>query len=105
VKRRPRCLDCPLEDVCAWRAAGGPDGPDPADGTAGASGRQAPFAGSDRQGRGRLVAALRTGPVHRDRIPDVTGWDDDPDRARRIADALVAEGLAEYADGVLALPA
>jgi A/G-specific adenine glycosylase len=105
VKRRPRCHDCPLEDVCAWRAAGGPDGPDPADGTAGASGRQAPFAGSDRQGRGRLVAALRTGPLHPDRIPDVTGWDDDPARAHRIADALVADGLAEYADGVLALPA
>ena len=104
-KRSPRCDACPVASLCAWRQAGGPDGPDPADGTAGASGRQSAFEGSDRQGRGRLVAALRTGPIDVDRIADVTGWGDDPDRASRVADGLVADGLAEYADGVLALPA
>lgn len=104
-KRRPECETCPVASACAWRVAGGPDGPDPAEGTAGASGRQAALEGSDRQGRGRLVAALRTGPVEMDRLPDVTGWGDDPERATRIADGLVGEGLAEYADGVIALPA
>lgn len=105
LKRTPRCGSCPVARHCAWRAAGGPAAADPADGTAGASGRQSRFEGSDRQGRGRLVAALATGPVQVERIPDVTGWADDPDRARRVADGVVADGLAEYADGVIALPA
>ena len=60
-KRSPRCDACPVASLCAWRQAGGPDGPDPADGTAGASGRQSAFEGSDRQGRGRLVALRRGG--------------------------------------------
>lgn len=104
-KRSPRCAVCPVAGACTWRLAGGPDTPDPAEGTAGSSGRQSTFEGSDRQGRGRIVAALRTGPIDIDRIPDVTGWGDDPDRAARIANGLVAEGMAEYVDGVLALPA
>lgn len=104
TKRAPRCGVCPVADHCTWRLAGGPDGPDPAAGTAGSGRRQSTFKGSDRQGRGRLVAALRTGPIDVERIADVTGWGDDPDRASRVADGLVADGLAEYADGVLVLP-
>jgi A/G-specific adenine glycosylase len=104
VKRRPRCGSCPVAAACAWTSAGHPD-PDPADGSAGTSGPQSRFEGSDRQGRGRLVQALRTGPVEVTRVPDAAGWPDDPDRARRVADGLVGEGLAEYIDGTLALPA
>lgn len=104
TKRAPRCESCPIADSCTWRIAGGPDGPDPATGTAGTSRRQSTFEGSDRQGRGRLVAALRTGPIEVDRIADAAGYGDDPDRASRIADSLVADGLAEYADGAMALP-
>jgi A/G-specific adenine glycosylase len=104
VKRSPRCDGCPVADRCAW-ARSGFAAPDPAEGSAGTSGRQARFEGSDRQGRGRLVQALRTGPVELDRLADVTGWSDDPDRARRVADGLVGDGLAEYVDGQLALPA
>jgi A/G-specific adenine glycosylase len=103
TRRAPDCGACPIARECAWTSGGRP-GPDPADGTAGASGRQSPFAGSDRQGRGRLVAALRTGPVETDRVADVTGWPDDPERAQRVADALVGDGLAEYVDGTLMLP-
>jgi A/G-specific adenine glycosylase len=104
VKRSPRCDECPIADRCAWaRAEFAP--PDPAEGTAGPSGRQSRFDGSDRQGRGRLVQALRTGPVTLDRLPDAAGWPDDPERARRVADGLVGDGLAEYADGQLLLPA
>lgn len=104
VKRAPRCGQCPVSGECAW-SRNGFIGPDPADGSAGSSGVQSRFAGSDRQGRGRLVQALRTGPLEVDRVADVVGWPDDPDRARRIADGLVGEGLAEYGDGQLALPA
>ena len=104
VKRRPRCDECPLQASCAWARAGFPD-PDPAEGSAGTSGRQSTFAGSDRQGRGRLVQALRTGPIEIGRLPDAAGWPDDPERAQRVADALVGEGIAEVVDGQLALPA
>lgn len=103
VRRRPRCEACPLQVECAWYRSGLPD-PDPADGSAGVSTPQSRFEGSDRQGRGRLVQALRTGPVERARVADVTGWPDDPDRAGRVADSLVADGLAEYVDGQLSLP-
>ncbi len=103
VKRSPRCEVCPLAPRCAW-ARGGFTVPDPAEGSAGTSSRQSRFEGSDRQGRGRLVRALRTGPVAVDRLADVAGWTDDPDRAGRVADRLVIDGLAEYAGDQLALP-
>ena len=104
VKRSPRCEVCPIVKRCAWASAGSPE-PDPAEGSAGTSGRQSRFDGSDRQGRGRLVRALSTGPVALDRVADAAGFPDDPDRARRLADGLVGDGLAEYVDGQLALPA
>jgi A/G-specific adenine glycosylase len=104
VKRAPRCGSCPVAADCSW-ASNGFSGPDPAAGTAGSSGPQSTFTGSDRQGRGRLVQALRTGPLGVERVADAAGWPDDPDRARRVADRLVGDGLAEYVDGQLALPA
>jgi A/G-specific adenine glycosylase len=104
TKRGPRCDDCPIGPHCSW-AVSHFEPPDPAEGTAGASGPQSRFDGSDRQGRGRLVQALRTGPVDVERLADVAGWPDEPDRASRVADALVGEGIAEYADGCLSLPA
>lgn len=104
VKRSPRCGECPLQSSCAW-ARGGFGDPDPADGSAGTSSRQSTFSGSDREGRGRLVQALRTGPVELARLPDAMGWSDDPERAQRVAEGLVVEGMAEVVDGQLALPA
>ena len=66
---------------------------------------RARFEGSDRQGRGRLVDALRSGPVPPRRLRRACGWPDDPERARRVADALVADGLARRGPGnVLVLP-
>lgn len=104
TKRSPDCETCPVATSCRWAISGWPD-PDPARDTAGRSGGQPPFEGSDRQGRGRLVDALRGGPVPLQRIPDVAGWPEDPERARRVADGLVVDGLAEVVDGTLALPA
>jgi A/G-specific adenine glycosylase len=67
--------------------------------------RQSTFDGSDRQGRGRLVDALRQGPVAPDDLPAATGWSDDRARAERVAAGLVAEGLvARLPTGVLVLP-
>lgn len=104
TKRSPRCGACPLRGDCAWARAGFPY-PDPVEGSAGATGRQSRFDGSDRQGRGRIIQALRTGPIEVDRLPDVAGWSDEPERTQRVADGLVIEGLAEYVDGQLSLPA
>jgi A/G-specific adenine glycosylase len=102
--RTPRCDVCPLADGCSWRAA--PDVQDPARTTAGTSRPQASFAGSDRQGRGRLLAALRgaTSPaVRADELDDVTGFADGA-RSRRVADGLVADGLARWDGDVLRTP-
>jgi hypothetical protein len=57
---------------------------------------QSAFAGSDRQGRGRLIAALRRGPVSEDVLATACGWPDDRQRAERITAALVSEGFAEW---------
>ncbi|HEX5365603.1 MAG TPA: hypothetical protein VFW63_02920, partial [Acidimicrobiales bacterium] len=102
-RRRPRCGACPAAVWCAW-AGRGLAGPDPAEGSAGTSRAQRPFAGSDRQGRGRLVAALRAGPVPVADVPVAAGWPADPARAARVAAAVVAEGLAVRDGPVLRLP-
>jgi A/G-specific adenine glycosylase len=111
--RSPRCTSCPLAADCAWLAAsadsaaeggeGGEGGggeaptlPDPARTTAGTSRAQARFAGSDREGRGRILAALREGAsVARSELDAVTRWGDVA-RSRRVAEALVADGLAAW---------
>ena len=106
--RAPRCSTCPLSSDCAWHVAGGgdPDGPvtDPARTTAGTSRPQARFDGSDRQGRGRILAALRAaGMVTAADLDTVTTWGD-AGRSRRVADALVTDGLAVWDDDRLRAP-
>jgi A/G-specific adenine glycosylase len=101
--RRPECARCPLARSCTWCQAGRPE-PDPAVWSAGVSGGQSPFDGSDRQGRGRLVRALTHGPVTEGSLTDVMGWADDPARARAVAAAVVADGLARFDDGRYSLP-
>lgn len=87
----PRCGDCPIGDACRWYRAGFPD-PDPAVGSAGVSRRQAPFDGSDRQARGRVLAALGDRPRR--------AADFDP----RIVASLVADGLVASDGTTLTLP-
>lgn len=99
--RRPRCEACPVADDCAWAAAEGE--PDPAAASAHRSRPQAPFAGSDRQARGRLVDALRHGTVADARLGEVTGVDD-PVRLERLVARLIADGLAERDHTGLRLP-
>lgn len=95
----PGCGACPLAADCGWRRNGGPD--------PGRRGHhQSTFEGSDRQGRGRLVAALRHGPVAVADAATVTGWPGDHGRAAVAVAGLVADGLvALSADGKeLSLP-
>ena len=91
--RSPGCNECPVAAWCAWHIAGCPE-PDPAVGSAGVSTGQSVFDGSDRQGRGRLVDALRSGPVPAADLPAVMGWPTDAERSTRVAATVVADGLA-----------
>ncbi len=81
----PACGRCPLEDRCAWVAAGRPayDGPPR---------RAQAWAGTDRQCRGRLLGAVRDadGPVHTSTLD--AAWADADQRERCLA-SLVADGL------------
>lgn len=83
----PLCADCPIHTSCAWVAAGQP--PD-----AHAARRRAqPWAGTDRQVRGIIMAALRAR-----REASLASlrplWPDDAQLDRAVA-SLVADGLAE----------
>lgn len=94
---RPRCTECPVASLCAWRAAGHPayDGPPR---------RVQTWAGTDRQCRGRLLAVLRDteGAVHRSALD--AAWADEAQRLRCLA-GLVEDGLAVRTDaGSYALP-
>ena len=95
--RSADCARCPLADLCAWRAAGFPDGED-------RRRRQAKYEGSDRQARGGVLRALRHAEAHRlpagAVLPD---WPDAVQRDRAI-DSLIVDGLLEASDGELLLP-
>lgn len=85
--RSPRCDECPLVAVCAWRSAGSPasDGPPVR--------KQARFEGSDRQLRGRVMAELRASdvPVTEAELTQVIP---EAETRARILRGLVADGLA-----------
>jgi A/G-specific adenine glycosylase len=93
----PRCDSCPVAARCAWTGSGAPDPWVRAR-------PQSRFEGSDRQGRGRLVDALRRGAVAAADLPAAMGWPTDPDRAHRVAATLLTDGLAVDDAGVWRLP-
>lgn len=97
--RSPRCGECPASTSCAWRLRSGLD---PAAHGAHRPRPQGRFAGSDRFHRGRLVDALRAGPVPHAQL--AAAAQGSTQTAERIAAALVAEGLAEWAGETLRLP-
>ena len=93
---RPSCSLCPVARQCRWLREGSP-----ADA---GSRRSQPYAGSDRQCRGRLLAVLRDadGPVTAARLD--AAWPDRQQRARALA-ALISDGLAAgLPDGTFCLP-
>ncbi|MDO8147137.1 MULTISPECIES: A/G-specific adenine glycosylase [unclassified Isoptericola] len=96
--RTPRCDRCPVQDLCAWRLAGFP--PD----EHAHRRRTQSWDGTDRQVRGRVMAALRTaeGPVHRALLAHA-GPESQLDRCLA---GLVEDGLAETDEaGRFMLPA
>jgi A/G-specific adenine glycosylase len=95
--RSPACERCPIAELCAWRAAGYPAYTGPA------APRQKPYAGSDREVRGRILRELRAEelPVPTERIAEL--WPDAEQLSRALA-GLLSDGLAEAVDGGYALP-
>jgi len=88
-KRNPRCSGCPVEELCSWRGVGD----DPATGSAAVSTIQAPFQGSDRQARGRLLMALTSGPVPAAQAAAIMELQDERARASRLIADLQSESL------------
>jgi A/G-specific adenine glycosylase len=88
----PRCPTCPVARTCKWNLKGGPD---PAPRSAGVSRPQSTFHGSDRQVRGRVLAALRDRPRS---IRELLTCVDDIDvqRGATLIASLVADGLVEH---------
>ena len=101
--RGPACTSCPISVDCVWRQQQ-PGEPDPARASAIRSRAQAPFAGSDRQYRGRLLDAVRKGPVPVQSVAEVLGLRADPARAERLVRALTSDGLICYSGQDLRLP-
>ncbi|MFE5308768.1 A/G-specific adenine glycosylase [Isoptericola sp. NPDC056605] len=97
--RAPRCGACPVADLCAWRAAGHPP-----DAHAHRRRTQA-WHGTDRQVRGRVMAALRAAV---EPVPRALLADSGPDQGQvdRCLGGLVEDGLVEQDDaGRYHLPA
>lgn len=95
--RAPACGDCPLASRCEWRAAGYP--PDPHR----ARRRSQGWQGTDRQARGRVMAALRAsvGPVPAAGL--LVDWPDPAQRERALT-SLAADGLIVLTAHDVALP-
>ncbi|MBX3194416.1 MAG: A/G-specific adenine glycosylase [Microbacteriaceae bacterium] len=84
--RSPRCAACPIADQCAWRSAGYPEY------TGRPAPRQKPYAGSDREVRGRIMRVVRAGDIP---VPlaDIEGlWPDAAQRERALT-GLLRDGL------------
>ena len=82
--RRPACGDCPLTTRCAWTLAGQPSSV-PAR-------RQAGYAGSDRQARGRILSAIRESPEPVGGRSIERVWPHAAQRDRALA-TLISDGL------------
>ena len=100
AKRTPRCAECPVQPMCSWAG----EGADPAIGSAAVSAPQSRFAGSDRQGRGRLIAALRNGPVSHEDALVALGFGADIARAERVLATLVRDEMVVSLADRIALP-
>lgn len=100
--RSPQCQDCPVLDHCAWQRAGRPQ-PSAAE-SARAQAQVQKFAGTDRQVRGKIMAALRAADAPVAVTAASIGWADD-EQFQRACASLIQDGLAvRHQDGRLELP-
>ena len=95
--RAPKCDECPLANACAWVRAGKPAHTGPR------APRQARFAGSDRQVRGRIMRMLRESDMPVPLTDLVVAWEDAEQRERALQ-SLLADGLAVRDGDAVRLP-
>ncbi|MBP2412883.1 A/G-specific adenine glycosylase [Arthrobacter stackebrandtii] len=113
--RSPKCGECPVLEQCAWIAAGQPEPTYIPKGQ--------PWAGTDRQVRGAVMAVLRaaSSPVHADLLWNAAEAQGHPEVAKELGKlhelnthapqleralaGLVADGLAQLSDAGYQLPA
>lgn len=100
TKRSPGCGACPLRTECGWAGVGD----DPATNSAGTSGRQSTFAGSDRQARGKLIAALGQGPISATEVPEAMELVGETDRAHQLLEGLLSDGMVVATANTVHLP-
>ncbi|MEL4358538.1 MULTISPECIES: A/G-specific adenine glycosylase [unclassified Luteococcus] len=93
--RSPRCDECPVRELCAWRAAGYPrhDGPPR---------RAQAWHGTDRQCRGVLLDLVRHQPDGVRVEVALEAWADREQAERSLA-GLLSDDLLRTADGLLRL--
>ncbi|WP_150461882.1 HhH-GPD family protein [Nesterenkonia ebinurensis] len=97
--RAPQCGACPVAELCTWRRAGFPPP------TEEQKPRGQAWAGTDRQVRGALMAALRCGPAQRSvLIASLPLPAADLDQRHRCLESLLTDGLAEQRGDQVALP-
>jgi A/G-specific adenine glycosylase len=93
---RPSCGRCPVAAACAWHDLGNPVGIAPR--------RAKPYAGSDRECRGRLLAVLRAAPGPVSPAAFDGCWPQAVQRAR-VLETLIGDGLAvRLPTALIALP-
>ena len=88
--RSPRCDECPVADLCAWKRAGRPAYTGPVR-------RGQAWHGTDRQARGALLGVLRAAPGPVSGADLAQAWPAEQQRMRCL-DSLVADGLVEPLD-------
>ena len=97
LARAPRCAECPIADLCAWRAAGYPEHTGPR------APRQKRYEGSDRQVRGRILRELRASDIP---VPEgvIRALWADSEQLDRALSGLLDDGLVVRADDGYMLP-
>lgn len=95
--RRPQCEQCPVRSQCAWARAGFPEYAGPRRPV------QKAYAGSDRQARGAIMAALRESKTTflREDLFDL--WED-REQAERALRSLLRDGLVVEREETYSLP-
>ena len=97
TSRAPKCDECPIRHVCAWRLAGYPD-------TGDTRRKQSKYEGSDRQARGAALRELRAAAARGIPIDMLLGdWHDPAQRDRAIS-SLLDDGLIEVSNDNAHLP-
>jgi len=92
--RKTQCSNCPLKTTCVWSKD--QTAPDPA--ISPKRKKLDTFEGSDRQGRGKLINALRNEAVMEKDVPQILGWTNDHERCKRVLRKLEKDGLVVITD-------